>query len=95
MVEPSNDPIEPVAIEHGIDEIWFEGRLQQYYNFFDCHFERDGAYCRARSYVDAMDKVVLHGPFAARGALRRVENADFERAVHAYLNRRYRTVEGW
>ncbi|SDO06238.1 hypothetical protein SAMN05216360_11485 [Methylobacterium phyllostachyos] len=69
MAEPSNDPIAPVAIEHSIDEIWLEGRLQQSYNFFDYHFEQEGAYCRARSYADAMDKVVVRGPFATRREL--------------------------
>ena len=94
MSEPSDDPIKPALIEHIVDEVWIEGNLEQYYNFFDYHFEQDDAYCRARSYADTMDKVTVYGPFAAGRDLHRVDHDAFERAVHAYLKRRYRTVEG-
>ncbi|MCJ2071915.1 hypothetical protein MKK75_24465 [Methylobacterium sp. J-030] len=93
MAEPFDDPIRPVEIEHSIDAIFVEGRMEQYYNFFDYHFEQGDGYCRARSYADEMDKVVVHGPFAARDDLRTIENAAFEHAVHAYLKRRYRAVQ--
>ena len=89
----STDTINPVEIEHCIDEIWIEGRLIAQYNLFDHHFEQGNTYCRARSYADEMNKVVVYGPFANHTDPRAVENGAFVRAVHAYLERRYLTVE--
>ena len=42
MSEQQPDPITPCEIEHKVDEIWHDGRLEQHYNFLDYHFERDG-----------------------------------------------------
>ena len=92
MREPEADPIQPVQIEHSIDEIWRGEQLEQYYNFLDYHFERDGAYCRARSYADEFQEVVLYGPFEARKSIRPVSSSGFERDVLTYLGRRFAKV---
>ncbi|WP_432770686.1 MAG: hypothetical protein HEQ22_08155 [Sphingopyxis sp.] len=83
------DPIEPFQIEHLIDEIWADDRLQERYNFVDYHFERDGNYCRARSYADDFRSVVLFGPFLERHRLESVHNPGFEADVTRYLERRF------
>jgi hypothetical protein len=92
MREPGVDSIQPVRIEHSIDEVWRGDQLEQYYNFLDYHFERDGAYCRARSYADDFRDVVLYGPFEEQGSIRKVNSPDFERDVLRYLERRFLKV---
>lgn len=92
MSKGEADAIEPVQIEHSIDEIWDSDRLEQRYNFLDYHFERDGCYCRARSYADEFHSVALFGPFERRGSIRKVSSPDFERDVLLYLERRFRKV---
>ena len=92
MSEQSADPIEPIHIEHSVDEIWHDGHLEQFYNFLDYHFERDGAYCRARSYVDDFHEAVLFGPFEGRTSIRKAVSPDLERDALLYLERRFRKV---
>ena len=86
------DPIEPVQIEHAVDEVWDGDRLEQRYSFLDYHFERDHAYCRARSYADDFQIVTLFSSFDARGSIRKTSNPDFERDVMLYLERRFPNV---
>jgi len=92
MNEGEGDPILPVQIDHAIEEIWNDGRLEQYYNFLDYHFECDGAYCRARSYADDFREVVLFGPFERRTSIKKVSRPDFEGDVYCYLERRFLKV---
>jgi hypothetical protein len=86
------DAIEPVQIEHIFDEVWSSNELQQRYNFLDYHFERDGAYCRARSYSDQFQCVALFGPFNGRDSTRKVRSPHLEHDVMLYLNRRFNEV---
>ena len=95
MSGPGVDPIQPVRIEHSIDEVWRGERLDQHYNFLVYHFERDGAYCSARSYADDFRKVVMFGPFEDNRAIRKVISPDFERDVLLYLERRFPEVVSW
>lgn len=92
MTKQEADPIEPVQIEHSVDEVWDGDRLEQRYNFLDYHFERDCAYCRARSYVDDFQVVTLFGVFDARGSILKTSNPGFERDVILYLERRFPNV---
>lgn len=90
------DPITPVGIDHSIDEIWADDRrkvLEQRYNFLDYHFEKEGRYCRARAYLDEPKTVTLYGPFAGRGSIERVADAEFADAVATYLRRRFRKLK--
>jgi hypothetical protein len=95
LVRDEIDRITPVGIDHRIDEIWADqpgGRLMERYNYLDYHFERDGQYCRARTYVDEPNLITLFGPFVARGSIARVEAPEFEADVSAYLARRFRSL---
>ncbi len=92
MDERQTDAITPCEIEHKVDEIWHDGQLQQYYNFLDYHFERDGSYSRARSYADDFREVTLFGPFEGRASTRIVCRPDFERDILTYLERRFLKV---
>lgn len=92
MKEQAEDRIVPVRIDHSIDEIWVGDHLAERYNFLDYHFERDGHYCRARSYADEFDSIVLYGPFPARHSIERIESPGFERDVVEYLERRFPDV---
>jgi hypothetical protein len=89
------DPITPVSIEHSVDELWVDEQrqeLEQYYNYLDYHFERDGHYCRARLYLDEPRSVTLYGPLAGRGQIIFVSDDQLETDVIAYLRRRFSDV---
>jgi hypothetical protein len=93
--EDDGDPVAPTSIEHKIDDVYggADGRrLEQTYNFLDYHFELNGAYLRARAYLDEIQNVTLFGPFEARGNLRKITAPEAERVVIAYLSRRYSRV---
>jgi len=96
LVRDEADLIQPVQIEHCIDEIWTgenEDVLEQYYNYIDYHFERDGAYMRARTYLDEIKTVSVFGPFQQRGSIEKVRSPKLAADVHRYLNRRYNKVQ--
>ena len=92
MIEKNGDAILPSEIEHNIDEVWHDGHLEQYYNFVDYHFERDGGYCRARAYADSFGEVVLYGPFAGRRSITATHNVSLENDVWHYLERRFTKI---
>jgi len=95
FVEDDGDPVTPTSIEHKIDDVYggADGKqLEQTYNFLDYHFELNGAYLRARAYLDEMQNVTLFGPFEGRGNLRKISAPEVETAVIAYLARRYSKV---
>jgi hypothetical protein len=96
IFDDSSDPISPAEIGHHVDEIWADkrgGELEQCYNFLDYHFDRDGAYMRARAYVDEMSTVTIFGPFASRTVIDAVWAPALERDVREYLGRRFQTVK--
>ena len=93
MAEEIQDPIAPSAIEHAVDEAWEAGKQLYRYNYLDYHFESFRAYCRARSYADSFEKVMIFGPFAARHDVTATSAPDLLDAVTAYLNRRFQRVE--
>jgi hypothetical protein len=86
------DAITPIEIEHSVDEIWDGSSLEQRYNYLDYHFELDGAYCRARAYIDDFSNVTLFGPFNQRGSISKIERPDLERAAIIYLAKRFPSV---
>ena len=89
----NTDPVVPVEIEHKVDELFTNGVLQQRYNFIDYHFEVDGAYCRARAYLDSIESVAIYGPFKARTSLSPVESPQFLEDVLSYLKRRFHEIK--
>ena len=86
------DPIGPTAIEHKCEEILYGEKLQERYNYIVYHFECDGAYCWARTYLDDVKTVSLFGPFENRTTMNPT-GAPFSDAVLAYLKRRFRIVQ--
>lgn len=96
LIQDDADPIAPVSIEHHVDEIWERpGKLEQRYNFFDYRFEPKDAYAvmTARTYTHRIDEVTVSGPFSAREPHARMSAPQFEKAVLAYLGRRFRKVK--
>ena len=87
-----HDAIEPTAIEHKCDDIRDGARLEQQYNYLVYHFDSDGAYFLAKSYLDDVRTVSLHGPFASRTELRPTGGVPCERVL-SYLRRRFRTIQ--
>ena len=86
------DPVRPTAIEHRCEEIITEGKLEQKYNYIIYHFECDGAYFWARTHVDDIRTVSLHGPFESRATMRPARGR-IDEAVLAYLRRRFRNIQ--
>ncbi|KTE03113.1 hypothetical protein ATE68_04295 [Sphingopyxis sp. H038] len=89
MAEQHIDKIEPIQIEHSIDEVWEGDQLHESYNFLDYHFEREGNYCRARTYADDFQSISLFGPFEGRHSIQRIDSPNFEHDVTLYLERRF------
>lgn len=90
-----SDVVVPTEIEHKVEEVWGgekADQLEQRYNFIDYHFELDGVYLRARTYLDDIGDVVVFGPFERRGSIKNVDAPKAKDAVLAYLSRRFRTV---
>jgi hypothetical protein len=86
------DPIQPIAIEHKCDDIFDGDKLEQAYNYIDYHFDCDGVYFWARTYLDDIGTVSLHGPFESR-VTTKPTSGPLDEAVLAYLKRRFRTVQ--
>lgn len=87
------DAIRPTAIRHEVDEIVTDGELLQRYNFIEYEFEEDGAFCRARSYIDSIGEVAVFGPFISRGDLRPIPAEGLENNVLDYLKRRFDLIK--
>ncbi|HEY4986631.1 MAG TPA: hypothetical protein VII39_08435 [Bradyrhizobium sp.] len=90
IIDP--DPIQPTAIEHKCDDIHNGDMLEQQYNYLVYHFDSDGAYFLAKTYLDDVRTVSLHGPFASRTELRPTGAPLCERVL-TYLRRRFRTIQ--
>ena len=91
--DSDDDDIEPVEIQHLVDEIIVEGELEQYYNYIDYHFEKFGAYCRARTYLDEIGTVSVLGPFSDRQSIDVIEAPNLWEEVMAYLKRRFVIIQ--
>ena len=84
-----NDAICPMAIRHEVNETNADGQLLHRYNYLEYEFEKDGLFCRARSYVEAIGDVAIFGPFAGREDLRPAIAPEFRDNVLDYLKRRF------
>jgi hypothetical protein len=96
LEDDESDPIRPVAIDHQVEELWADGQrkvLEQRYNYLVYHFEHDGKYCRARTYIEDIGSVTLFGPYARRDLTGPIHDAEFTDKVTAYLQRRFRHVK--
>lgn len=88
----SEDAIQPSEIRHRVEDIFVGDRLDERYNFIDYHFERDGAYCRARTYVVSISNVAIFGPFAGRDDHQSIDAPELREAVLDYLKRRFAKI---
>jgi hypothetical protein len=86
------DPVGPVTMEHRCEELFSGDRLEQRYNYIVYHFDCDGAYFWARTYLDDVKTVSLFGPFENRTTMKPIDGS-FDAAVLAYLRRRFRNVQ--
>jgi hypothetical protein len=86
------DPVVPVSIDHRCEEIFDSGKLDAKYDFIVYHFECDGAYVWARSYLDRTETVSVYGPFESRDSLKET-GGKFNEAMLGYLRRRFKYIE--
>jgi hypothetical protein len=86
------DPVQPTAIEHKCDEVFVGNELEQRYNYIVYHFDGDGAYFWARTYLDDIKTVSLYGPFENRATMKPI-GVSVNDAVLVYLQRRFSKVE--
>jgi hypothetical protein len=92
----SEDKGLPDRIEHGCDIIvGDDGDLEQYYNYLVYYFSGVGHGLWARTYLDEMGTVTLHG-FAGEHSRQLISQAAFDtpkgREKLRYLYRRYTNV---
>lgn len=92
----SEDKDVPDRIEHGCDIIVNDdGEIEQYYNYLVYYFSGVGFGLWARTYLDDLGHVTLHG-FASEQGKRSIDREAFEtekgRAIVQYLQRRYGEV---
>lgn len=84
------DELAPVSIEHQVDEIWIEGRLEQRYNFIDYRFVVGEDRYRARTYLDDASEAAVFGPSDAAG---QSTGETVDPRVLAYLRRRFAVLK--
>ena len=89
----TDDSIAPYRIEHGVDEIFNDGDLEQCYNFIDYHFQSDKAYMRGRSYLDENKFIALYGPFDSEKSDAVVDDEELYSLVIEYFSRRYSYIK--
>jgi hypothetical protein len=85
------DSLTPTEIEHKCDEMSDGDTLVQEYNYFVYHFERDGRYFWARTYVDEIGAVSIFGPFDGRETKKPL-SGPLDDAVLSYFKRRFRKI---
>jgi len=86
------DLVHPIAIEHKCEEIFDGDKLEQKYNYIIYHFDCGGAYFWARTYLDDIETVSLHGPFESRATMKPI-NCSFDEAALTYLRRRFQNIQ--
>ena len=91
--DEEQDRVDPPTIRHEVEEIAPEGEVEMIYNYLTYEFEREGAICKARTYLDSIGEVAIFGPYASRDDLRPIDAPEFKDDVLAYLKRRFRAIE--
>jgi hypothetical protein len=91
----SEDTVAPSRLEHLCDQIIFDGKIEQQYNFLSYEFVCDDMLVCARAYLDDISEVSLFGPY--RRDLPPENQVPlsvaFPPSVLAYLQRRYRRLK--
>jgi len=86
------DEVVPTEIEHKCEELFGGDAREQRYNYIIYHFEFNRAYFWARTYIDAIDTVSVHGPFEGRHTRNRISGA-LNEGILSYLKRRFRKIQ--
>jgi hypothetical protein len=86
------DEVVPTEIEHKCEELFVGNACEQRYNYIIYHFDHNGAYFWARTYIDEIDTISVHGPFGSRRAMNRISGPLHE-GMLSYLRRRFRKIQ--
>lgn len=88
------DEVSPNLIEHRCEEIREGDALHQRYNYIVYHFERDGRYFWARTYLDDVGTISIFGPFERRDAVARIRGP-LDDAILSYFKRRFKKIQAF
>jgi hypothetical protein len=86
------DEVVPTEIEHKCEGLFAGDECEQIYNYIIYHFDCNGAYFWARTYIDEIDTVSVHGPFEGRHTGNRVLGS-LNEGMLSYLKRRFRKIQ--
>jgi hypothetical protein len=86
------DELVPTEIEHRCEELFVGDAREQRYNYIIYHFGCNGAYFWARTYIDEIDIVSVHGPFEGRHTRNRI-SGPLNEGMFSYLKRRFRKIQ--
>lgn len=86
------DDVTPSEIEHKCEETFDGEMLEQRYNYVVYHFDCDGSYSWARTYLDDIHTVSVFGPFDRRDTMKPVSGS-LDQALLSYLKRRFRKIQ--
>ena len=89
-----SDSIEPVRIEHKVDEIIADGLVEQSYNYLDYQFDSPAGAIHVRSYLNTSHAATIHPPVGlGDGKLLFGEDWTARDAIIAYLTRRFLVIK--
>jgi hypothetical protein len=86
------DDMVPTEIEHKCEALFVGDECLQIYNYIIYHFDCNGAYFWARTYIDEIDAVSVYGPFEGRHTRNRI-SGPLNEGMLSYLKRRFRKIQ--
>ena len=86
------DEVVPTEIEHKCEALFVGDQCEQRYNYIIYHFGCNGAYFWARTYIDEIGTVSVHGPFEDRHTMTRI-HGPLNEGMLSYLKRRFRKIQ--
>lgn len=86
------DAITPAKIEHGSEQIFIEGNLEQDYNYLTYEFETESRIVTARSYLAEMEVVSIYGPFSKDEPRTPLYDEPIDDRIIDYFSRRYYVI---
>jgi hypothetical protein len=89
------DPIQPLRVEHKVDEIIIDGQIEQSYNLVIYTFDSPAGALNVRAYLDAAHEAVILPPFRAAPGQPPVIGEDWATrdAVIGFLARRFLVIK--
>ena len=86
------DDVVPTAIEHKCEALFVGDECEAIYNYINYHFDCNGTYFWARTYINEIDTVSVHGPFEGRHTRNRT-SGPLNEGMLSYLKRRFRKIQ--